>query len=87
MGDELDYHTCMLIGKWQCTNKCINKTIPGHECYGEKNMVILFREKGFPGSTSGKEPICQSKRYKGGGFNLWVRKISRTEVTWHACTH
>lgn len=37
MGDELDYQPCLLIGKWQCINKRINKTIPEHECYEKKN--------------------------------------------------
>jgi len=49
-------------------------------------MVILLIEKGFPGGTSGKEPICQCRRHKGEEFNLWVRKIPRTEATWHAHT-
>ena len=30
---------------------------------------------GFPGGASGREPACQSRRHKKGGFNLWVRKI------------
>ena len=30
---------------------------------------------GFPGGSSGKEPTCQSKRYKRLRFNPWVRKI------------
>ena len=30
---------------------------------------------GFPGSTSGKEPACQCRRYKRCGFEPWVRKI------------
>ena len=68
-------------------NKCINKTVPEHECYEKKKMVILLIEKGFPGGTSGKEPICQCRRHKGEEFNLWVRKIPRTEATWHAHTH
>ena len=29
----------------------------------------------FPGSTSGKEPICQCRRCKRCGFNPWVGKI------------
>ena len=34
-----------------------------------------YRERGFPGSASGKEPACQCKRHKGCGFDLWVEKI------------
>ena len=29
-----------------------------------------------PGGAHGKEPACQSRRYKGCKFYLWVRKIS-----------
>ena len=30
---------------------------------------------GFPGGTSGKEPICQYRTQKRRGFDPWVRKI------------
>ena len=30
---------------------------------------------GFPGGTSGKEPICQYRTQKRWGLNPWVRKI------------
>ena len=30
---------------------------------------------GLPGSTSGKEPACQCRRWKRQGFNPWVGKI------------
>ena len=30
----------------------------------------------FPGGAGGKEPICQCRRHKRHGFDLWVRKIS-----------
>ena len=30
---------------------------------------------GFPGGASGKEPVCQCRRYKGQGFSPWVGKI------------
>ena len=30
---------------------------------------------GFPGGASGKETICQCRRPKGCGFDLWVRKM------------
>ena len=29
----------------------------------------------FPGSTRGKEPVCQCRRHKRCGFDPWVRKI------------
>ena len=31
--------------------------------------------RGFPGSTSGKEPACQCRGCKGCGFDPWVGKI------------
>ena len=31
---------------------------------------------GFPGGASGKEPICQCRRYKRYGLDPWARKIS-----------
>ena len=31
--------------------------------------------RGFPGSTSGKEPACQCRKRKRCGFDPWVRKI------------
>ena len=34
---------------------------------------LLF--EGFPGCTSGKEPVCQCRRHKRCGFDLWVGKI------------
>ena len=30
---------------------------------------------GFPRGSSGKEPACQCKRHKIGGFDPWVRRI------------
>ena len=30
---------------------------------------------GFPGGTSSKEPVCQSRRYKRRGFHPWVGNI------------
>ena len=30
---------------------------------------------GFPGGASGKELVCQCRRHKKFGFDLWVRKI------------
>ena len=31
--------------------------------------------KGFPGGTSGKEPVCQCRRCKRHGFTTWIGKI------------
>jgi len=31
---------------------------------------------GFPGGTSGKEPVCQCRRHKRYEFSPWVGKIS-----------
>ena len=30
---------------------------------------------GFPGTASGKEPVCQCRKHKRHGFNPWVEKI------------
>ena len=38
--------------------------------------------RGFPGGTSGKEPICQCRKRH--GFNPWVRKI-RWRRAWLGC--
>jgi len=38
---------------------------------------------GFPGRASGKEPICQCRRYKRCRFNFWVRKIPWRRK-WHS---
>ena len=35
----------------------------------------LIPGQGFPGGTSGKEPTCQCRRHKRGGFNPCVGKI------------
>ena len=32
-------------------------------------------KKGFPGGASGKELVCQCRRYKRHRFDLWLRKI------------
>ena len=32
--------------------------------------------RGFPGSASGKEPVCQCRRHKRGGINPWVGRTS-----------
>ena len=38
--------------------------------------VGMYTLPGFPGGLSGKEPACQCRRHKRGGFDPWVRKIS-----------
>ena len=37
---------------------------------------------GFPGGSTGKEFICQCRRYKRRGFNPWVGKIPWSRK-WH----
>ena len=39
------------------------------------NYLRLCISEGFPGSPSGKEPVCQCRRRKRHGFDPWVRKI------------
>ena len=36
---------------------------------------MYVKISGFPGGSSGKEPICQCRRHKKLGFNPWVGKI------------
>ena len=40
--------------------------------------IKLYSEAlwGFPGGTSGKEPVCQCRRHKSHGFDPWVGKIA-----------
>ena len=40
--------------------------------------IKLYSEAlwGFPGGTSGKEPVCQCRRHKSHGFDPWVGKIT-----------
>ena len=33
--------------------------------------------RGFPGGTSGKESVCQCRRYKRCQFDPWVKKVPR----------
>ena len=40
-----------------------------------KSLKIPRQVKGFPGGTSGKEPIYQCREHKRHRFNPWVRKI------------
>ena len=37
--------------------------------------IDIFTLLGFPGGTSGEEPICQSRRHKRKQFDPWVSKI------------
>ena len=41
----------------------------------EKILAKDIPDKGFPGGASGKEPACQCRRLKRGGFDPWVGKI------------
>ena len=43
------------------------------------NSADVHVSWGFPGGASGKEPICQCRRYKRYGFDTWSRKIWRGE--------
>ena len=39
------------------------------------NYKTLWLMSGFPGSASGKGPVCQCRRHKRRGFNPWMGKI------------
>ena len=52
--------------------------LPWSLLYFQKDMWIyvhLYRNRGFPGGTSGKEPACQCRRHKRDRFNSWARHI------------
>ena len=36
---------------------------------------FLYMNLGFPCGSAGKESVCQCRRYRRHGFNLWVREI------------
>ena len=38
-------------------------------------LSLQMLQRGFPGGTTGKEPVCQCRRPKRCGFNPWVGKI------------
>ena len=38
-------------------------------------LSLQMLQRGFPGGTTGKEPVCQCRRRKRGGFDPWVGKI------------
>jgi len=45
-----------------------------------KNLYLQYMKTsqnsaGFPGGTTGKEPVCQGRRLKRDGFDPWVGKI------------
>ena len=37
-------------------------------------LSLQMLQRGFPGGTTDKEPVCQCRRRKRGGFDPWVRK-------------
>ena len=41
-----------------------------------KHLVYEVCTRGFPGGTSGQEPACQCRRYKGLRLDPWVGKIA-----------
>ena len=46
-------------------------------CIHQYNNILIIHNvsMGFPGSTSGKERVCQYRRHKRCSFSPWVRKI------------
>ena len=51
-------------------------------------IIVLLPRAGCPGGASGKEPACQCRRHKRGGFDPWVGMIplrrawQSTPVSW-----
>ena len=42
---------------------------------GRIKPMLRWKQRGFPGDTSGKEPICQSRRHNWPWFDTWIGKI------------
>ena len=42
---------------------------------GRIKPMLRWKQRGFPGGTSGKEPICQSRRHNWLWFDTWIGKI------------
>ena len=65
---------------------CLENPMDGRACWATVHGVTKSRTRlsdftftfnihmGFPGGTSGKEFICQSRRHKRSGLDLWVGK-------------
>ena len=68
-----------LYSPWGCkepdTTAVTERACTPSKILGRVSLIYLYM--GFPGGTSGKEPLCQHRRYKKRGFNPWVRKIRR----------
>ena len=58
------------------------RTLESHWPWNYGIWIRLPRFQGFPGGPGGKEPTCQCRRYKRGGFDPWVRKIPWRKK-WH----
>ena len=72
-------------------------TPPIYSCKGPyifpSNYLLSFKRlKGFPGGASGQEPVCQCRRHKRHGFDLWIEPLEKEmgtqssilawEITW-----
>ena len=64
---------------WMKQHKRFKLFLGNMRCIQEKQVLnisyMVWSTVSFPGGTSGKEPICQCRKRKKGGFNPWVRKI------------
>ena len=62
----------MVCGPWGCKESDMTKQSKTKKSL---NCIKVLCLGGFPGGTSGKEPVCQCKRLKRCGFDPWFRKI------------
>ena len=46
-----------------------------HPFYILVSFLLVNPNKGLPGGANGREPACQCKRLKRGGFDPWVGKM------------
>ena len=86
--DPMDYSLPGSLRPWDFPGK---STGVGCHCLLRAYLTVLYKCQlslsnyclcwvlpilGFPGGTSGKEPVCQCRRQKRFGFNPRVRKIA-----------
>ena len=62
----------VVYGPWGCKESDMTKQSKTKKSL---NCIRASCLGGFPGGTSGKEPVCQCKRLKRCGFDPWFRKI------------
>ena len=60
----------------------LGRALESHWPWNYGVWIKLPRFQGLAGGASGKEPTCQCRRCKRGGFDPWVRKIPWLNRKW-----